>query len=361
MINLDNVCNENKSILDTYKLKNSRKIKNKIFVPYNSDLKNDNVKDVNNSSQYISEEDTSLSVFVDKMFAKHNEIDIDIQAFLQGEYDEFMGINNKKENSPKTVLPIQDNVKTEFNNKKEDSPKTVLPIQDNIKTEFNNKKEDSPKTVLPIQNNVKIGLDNKKDVKDSYDLTDFLKSYNTLSSEETNNLNEELISILEETYSYLFDTLETFSAVYEDYLNVFENIEQIKIFTPIKNPSKINVRNFLLKYRKAEKLPIKLNMIGLAIGDYNLHLIVDKYKNSTAFVNKPKNEFLNNLKKIYNGTEYDVAYLKEFLEVVKGDLSGQYVFEELEEKKQSTVDESSNDKKVIIKKKNLFSSLNNKK
>ena len=339
MINLDNVCNENKSILDTYKLKNSRKIKNKIFVPYNSDLKNDNVKDVNNSSQYISEEDTSLSVFVDKMFAKHNEIDIDIQAFLQGEYDEFMGINNKKENSPKTVLPIQDN----------------------IKTEFNNKKEDSPKTVLPIQNNVKIGLDNKKDVKDSYDLTDFLKSYNTLSSEETNNLNEELISILEETYSYLFDTLETFSAVYEDYLNVFENIEQIKIFTPIKNPSKINVRNFLLKYRKAEKLPIKLNMIGLAIGDYNLHLIVDKYKNSTAFVNKPKNEFLNNLKKIYNGTEYDVAYLKEFLEVVKGDLSGQYVFEELEEKKQSTVDESSNDKKVIIKKKNLFSSLNNKK
>lgn len=335
MINLDDISKENKSILDTYALKNSRTNNRQYFIPFASDKEKTEIinnTDIKEKKSENSIKQKPLTQFVDKMFEKEkgiyqekssnvknkNKINVNIEAFLQGEYDKFM------QTSPKNHI-------------KKTEPLKFMPPP------FFNEK-------------IKAGVNNKVDAKDSLDLNDFLKNNNALKK---SSLSQETIEIIREVYDYLFDTLETFSAVYENYSTIFENIEEIKTFQPIKNPNKIDVRQFLLKYRNSEQLLMKLNMIALAIGNYNLHLIADEYKNATDFLNKPKNEFLNQLEINYNGTEFDLAYLKEFLTVVRGDLSGQYIFEELNNK--NNQEEYKEIKKELPKKKSLFSSLNNKK
>lgn len=386
MIDLDEISNDNKNILKTYTLKNKRIPKEEIFIPF---LKEDNVLEKNDINKQESLDIKEEKTLVDEKLEIYD-------SFKEKELKEEK--NNAFDKKEKIEVPIKEE-KIEKVEKKKKVNKIDININEYLVGEYKKYKEDILKeikeqnleeekqiskstkshkdfipTKVPDKSVTKetdeVSFKNKKEVASDISLSD-LFDFN--ASQKINKkkisesfLSNETLGLLKEVYGYLFDTLETFSAVFMSYDELFRNIEKIKTFQPSKNPSPINVKNFLYQYRKADSLSQKINIIALAIGNYNLHLIVDKYKNYNDFMNYKKETFLKDLELLYNGNEYDIAYLKEFLKVVRGDLSGKYIFEELEnaskEKKDFKEEKSDkNKKKEITKKKSLFSSFNNKK
>lgn len=175
-------------------------------------------------------------------------------------------------------------------------------------------------------------------------------------------LSDDTRELLMSVYGYLYDLLETFYAVYpEDYSKIFANIISFRTFIPNKTPSPINIEKFLRRFREVDNLGTKVNIIASSLGNYNLHILVDKFSSTTIFMTSNKDSILASIITNYNGSIYDLAYLKEFNKVVEADLSGKYVFNDLEGKEEKTSLEDSNNIPKIEKPHGLFPFFKNKK
>lgn len=305
MVDIDDIIKNNKNLLFKHMLKKERANKNQVFVTYNdvSEFAQENenfnffedievINNLKNGEKKLFKEDSKIN---------RNKITKNyIKGFLKGELS-----YNEKSNSVEIV------------ERKNSKNKSL-----NVLNEDYEKKQSSYKEV--VQKNEKI--------VDSY-----------IKKPVTTNkiLNDETLLLLTKVYGWLYDSLETFSSIYEEYPILFEKISDFKVFTTTKNAPTINVRNFLYRYRQTDLLGQKISLIAISLGNYNFHF-VDKLKNTSSFISCSKNDFLNIVTRTYNGTSFDLSYLREFEKVVEGDLSGAFVFKDL-----NTSDELKNTRAIL--------------
>lgn len=305
MIDIDDIIKNNKNLLFKHMLKKERTDKNQVFVTYNdvSEFAQDNenfnffedievINNLKNGEKKLFKEDSKIN--------KNKITKNYIKGFLKGELS-----YNEKSNSVEII-----------------ERKSLKNKSSNILNEDYEKKQSSYKEV--VQKNEKI-----------------VDAYVKNSSSTNKILNDETLLLLTKVYGWLYDSLETFSSVYEEYPILFEKIADFKVFTTTKKAPAINVRNFLYRYRQTDLLGQKISLIAISLGSYNFHL-VDRLKNTTSFISCTKNDFLSFITRNYNGTSFDLSYLKEFEKIVDGDLSGDFIFKDL-----NTSDELKNTRAIL--------------